>query len=225
MSHLVYLARLLWGYDWHRYGSSKDRLDLWDGILLNVFTSTRVGEYIESTAREGSNRGLRYKVRLLLGRRSIILTYAKTTRTCGSSACATNKATPSLLWKLRKMGKVRPLPPGESTPLVLVYRRILTALLQSGAFVTRGIRPPSPPVQPYALESPFSRRRTHSGTFRPSTSFSTLGRLRKALFASIGTRISSRDRFTSEATATSGLLAHTVHIFTMRLFELVFRPK
>jgi hypothetical protein len=44
MPHLVYLARLLWGYDWHRYGSPKDRLDLWDGILLNVFTSARVGE-------------------------------------------------------------------------------------------------------------------------------------------------------------------------------------
>ena len=65
MPHLVYLAKLLWGYDWHRYSSPRDRLDLWDGILLNVFTSARVGEYIESTAREGSGRGLRYNVSLL----------------------------------------------------------------------------------------------------------------------------------------------------------------
>lgn len=52
-------------YDWHWYDSPKDRLDLWDGIMLNVFTSARVGEYIESTAREGTGRGLRYKVSFL----------------------------------------------------------------------------------------------------------------------------------------------------------------
>lgn len=45
------------------------RLDLWDGIMLNVFTSARVGEYIESTAREGSGRGLHYKASLLRGPR------------------------------------------------------------------------------------------------------------------------------------------------------------
>ena len=64
MIHFVYLGTLLWKYDWHRYDSPKDRLNLWDGIMLNVFTSARVGEYIESTAREGSGRGLRYKVSL-----------------------------------------------------------------------------------------------------------------------------------------------------------------
>ncbi|KAG8993138.1 hypothetical protein FRB90_000781 [Tulasnella sp. 427] len=31
-----------------------------DGIMLNVFTSARVGEYNESTARQGSGRGLLY---------------------------------------------------------------------------------------------------------------------------------------------------------------------
>lgn len=64
--HFVYLGTQLWKYDWHRYDSPKDRLDLWDGIMLNVFTSARVGEYIESTAREGSGRGLRYRVRFFL---------------------------------------------------------------------------------------------------------------------------------------------------------------
>ncbi|KAI0831934.1 hypothetical protein BC628DRAFT_569142 [Trametes gibbosa] len=54
MPHLV--ARLLWGHDWNQFGSPKDRLDLWDGTLLSVFTSARVGEYIESTGR-----GLRHK--------------------------------------------------------------------------------------------------------------------------------------------------------------------
>ena len=65
MLHFVYLGTLSWKFDWYRYGSPKDRLDLWDGIMLNVFTSARVGDYIESTAREGSGRGLRYKVSLL----------------------------------------------------------------------------------------------------------------------------------------------------------------
>ena len=71
MIHFVYLGTLLWKYDWHRYGSPKDRLDLWDGIMLNAFTSARVGEYIESTAREGSGRGLRYEVGLLQRRYSM----------------------------------------------------------------------------------------------------------------------------------------------------------
>ena len=33
--------------------------------MLNVFTSGRVSDYIESTAREGSGRGLYYKVSFL----------------------------------------------------------------------------------------------------------------------------------------------------------------
>jgi len=65
MSHFLILGAHLWGHDWHKYGSPKDRLDLWDGIMLNAFTSARVGEYIESTVREGSGRGLHYKVSLL----------------------------------------------------------------------------------------------------------------------------------------------------------------
>jgi hypothetical protein len=51
-----------------------------------------------------------------------------------------------------------------------------------------------------------------------------LCRPRKALFESIGTRISLTDRSMSEATATSGLLAHTARVFTMQAFELGFRP-
>jgi len=40
--HFVYLGTQLWKYDWHRYDSPKDRLDLWDGIMLNVCSSRRV---------------------------------------------------------------------------------------------------------------------------------------------------------------------------------------
>lgn len=69
MLHFVYLGTQLWKYDWHRYESPRDHLDLWDGVMLNLFTSARVGEYIESTAREGSGRGLHYKASLLRGRR------------------------------------------------------------------------------------------------------------------------------------------------------------
>ena len=69
--HFVYLGTLLREYDWYRYGSLKERLDLRDKIMLSVFTSARVGEYIESTAYEGSSRGLRYKVSLVQGRYSM----------------------------------------------------------------------------------------------------------------------------------------------------------
>ena len=65
MLHFVYLGTQLWKYDWHLYDSPKHRLELWDGIMLNVFTSGRVSDYIESTAREGSGRGLYYKVSFL----------------------------------------------------------------------------------------------------------------------------------------------------------------
>lgn len=62
MSVFLILCARLWGSDWHKYTSPKDRIDLWDGIMLNVFASARVGEYIESTARQGSGRGLLYSV-------------------------------------------------------------------------------------------------------------------------------------------------------------------
>ena len=54
MIHFVYLATQLWKNDWHMYKTPGARLDLWDGMLLNVFTSAWAGEYIESTARAGS---------------------------------------------------------------------------------------------------------------------------------------------------------------------------
>ncbi|KAF9645059.1 hypothetical protein BDM02DRAFT_3190050 [Thelephora ganbajun] len=59
--HFIRLGTQLWGRDWATYGRPGDRVDLWAEIQLNVFTSARVGEYIESTARAGSGRGLRYQ--------------------------------------------------------------------------------------------------------------------------------------------------------------------
>ncbi|KAF8652167.1 hypothetical protein AX16_004524 [Volvariella volvacea WC 439] len=59
--HFIRLGTQLWGRDWATYGRPGDRVDLWAEIQLNVFTSARVGEYIESTARAGSGRGLRYR--------------------------------------------------------------------------------------------------------------------------------------------------------------------
>ncbi|KAK0490807.1 hypothetical protein IW261DRAFT_1555973 [Armillaria novae-zelandiae] len=45
--HFVYLGTQLWKHDWHRYPRPRDHLDLWDGIMLNVFISAQVGEYID----------------------------------------------------------------------------------------------------------------------------------------------------------------------------------
>ncbi|THH17986.1 hypothetical protein EW146_g2912 [Bondarzewia mesenterica] len=62
--HFIRLGTQLWGRDWATFGRPGDRVDLWAEIQLNVFTSARVGEYIESTARAGSSRELRYQARL-----------------------------------------------------------------------------------------------------------------------------------------------------------------
>lgn len=62
MIHFLYLGTQLWKNDWYQYETPGDRVDLWAQIQLYVFTSARVGEYIESTCRAGSGRGLHYRV-------------------------------------------------------------------------------------------------------------------------------------------------------------------
>ena len=57
MIHFVYLATQLWKKGWHVYNEPLKRLEFWDGILLNVFISAGMGEYIESTARVESGCG------------------------------------------------------------------------------------------------------------------------------------------------------------------------
>jgi hypothetical protein len=61
MIHFVILAKQLFRDDWHQYGSPRIRILLWDAISHNVFTSARSGEFIESTARAGSGRGLYFR--------------------------------------------------------------------------------------------------------------------------------------------------------------------
>jgi hypothetical protein len=66
MVHFKHLGTQLWRCDWNVYSKPGIRLDLWGEIQANVFSSSRVGEYIESTCRPGSGRGLYYRVSLLV---------------------------------------------------------------------------------------------------------------------------------------------------------------
>ncbi|KAJ4469605.1 hypothetical protein J3R30DRAFT_3303908 [Lentinula aciculospora] len=59
--HFIRLGTQLWVRDWVSYGRPGDRVGLWAEIQLNVFTSARVGEYIESSARAGSGQGLHFR--------------------------------------------------------------------------------------------------------------------------------------------------------------------
>ena len=66
MVHFKHLGTQLWRCDWKVYSKPGIRIDLWGEIQANVFSSSRVGEYIESTCRPGSGRGLYYRVSLLV---------------------------------------------------------------------------------------------------------------------------------------------------------------
>lgn len=61
-NHFIHLETQLWEKDWQIYDKPRVRVDTWAKIQLYVFTSARVGEYIESTCRAGSGRGLYYRV-------------------------------------------------------------------------------------------------------------------------------------------------------------------
>jgi hypothetical protein len=62
-NYLYHFARQFWMADWFSYQKPLIRVDDWALILTYVYSSVRVGEYIESFARKGSGRGLHYKVR------------------------------------------------------------------------------------------------------------------------------------------------------------------
>ena len=62
MIHFVHLGTQLWQNDWHKYERPGVRVEVWAEIQLHAFTSARVGEYLESTCRAGSGRGLHYRV-------------------------------------------------------------------------------------------------------------------------------------------------------------------
>ena len=65
-NHFVHFGRQLWGNDWHIYEKLGVRVETWSEIQLYAFTSARVGEYVESTCRSGSGRGLYHRVSELL---------------------------------------------------------------------------------------------------------------------------------------------------------------
>lgn len=62
INHFKHLGTQLWEKDWQIYDKPRILVDTWAKIQLYVFTSARVGEYIESTCRAGSGRGLYYRV-------------------------------------------------------------------------------------------------------------------------------------------------------------------
>ena len=64
-NHFIHLGTQLWEKDWQIYDKPRVRVDTWAKIQLFVFTSARVGKYIESTCRAGSGRGLYYRVSTL----------------------------------------------------------------------------------------------------------------------------------------------------------------
>ena len=72
-NHLLHLGRQMWSNDWYLYESPKTRVSDWADIMVIVCSSARVGEYIESSCRAGSGRGLYYKVRVPLGFPSMLV--------------------------------------------------------------------------------------------------------------------------------------------------------
>jgi len=61
-NHLVHLGTQLWERDWFEYKRPGVRVAMWSETLDYGFTSARVGEYLESTARANSGRGLYHRV-------------------------------------------------------------------------------------------------------------------------------------------------------------------
>ncbi|KAK0621131.1 hypothetical protein B0T17DRAFT_276620 [Bombardia bombarda] len=60
-NHFVHLGRQLWENDWVEYQSPATRVYDWAQFLAMVCSSSRIGEYIESSCRAGSDRGMYYK--------------------------------------------------------------------------------------------------------------------------------------------------------------------
>ncbi|KAH7141572.1 hypothetical protein B0J13DRAFT_637362 [Dactylonectria estremocensis] len=58
---LLNYARQLWAADWVEYKHLGMIIDDWGLLLGNVYSSSRIGEYIEFTCRAGTGRGLHFK--------------------------------------------------------------------------------------------------------------------------------------------------------------------
>ncbi|CAI6342310.1 unnamed protein product [Periconia digitata] len=59
--HFLHLGTLWWKNDWFVLPKPRRRPELWALTSAIVFSTSRIGEYIESTCRIGSGRGLRFK--------------------------------------------------------------------------------------------------------------------------------------------------------------------
>lgn len=55
-------ARQLWAADWIEHKHPATPVDDWGLLLGNTYSSSRIGEYIESTCRVGTGRGLYFKI-------------------------------------------------------------------------------------------------------------------------------------------------------------------
>jgi hypothetical protein len=56
------LMEHMWTKDWYQYNHGGTLVNDYGRQLLSIYSSSRVGEFIESSARKGSGRGLLYKV-------------------------------------------------------------------------------------------------------------------------------------------------------------------
>ncbi|KAH7016456.1 uncharacterized protein B0I36DRAFT_46367 [Microdochium trichocladiopsis] len=61
LPHFGHLAEQQWARDWHVYRRPSVRVYDWASLSTHISSSSRIGEYFESTCREGSGRGLRFK--------------------------------------------------------------------------------------------------------------------------------------------------------------------
>lgn len=63
LTHLVQLGTHFWSQDAHQYDKPAQRVYDWASIMIIVCSSSRIGEYFESSSRPRSDRGLHYRVR------------------------------------------------------------------------------------------------------------------------------------------------------------------
>ena len=62
----IVLLKQMWENDWHDYHHDGYRVQWTAALQLFVYTSSRIGEILESAARPGTGDGLRYRVRAAL---------------------------------------------------------------------------------------------------------------------------------------------------------------
>ncbi|KAF1964847.1 hypothetical protein BU23DRAFT_630332, partial [Bimuria novae-zelandiae CBS 107.79] len=59
--HFLHLGTQWWKNDWFVLPKPRRRVEIWALIMACVFSTSRIGEYVESTCRLGSGRGLRFQ--------------------------------------------------------------------------------------------------------------------------------------------------------------------